>query len=73
MLVIIIVIIKFLVWNDTIYLLRTWDIPLTPLILFDFQSSSLSETLLFPCKHDKSTKLQDHYDHLGHYGSLVAR
>lgn len=46
--------------------------PLTPLILLDFQSSSLSETLLFQRTHDEFTKNQDHYDHLQPYELLVA-
>lgn len=38
--------------------------PLTPLILLDFQSSSLSETLLLQHTHDEFTKNKDDYDHL---------
>ena len=40
--------------------------PLTPLILLDFQISSLSDTLLFQCIYDEFTKNQDNHDHL-HY------
>lgn len=46
--------------------------PLTPLILLDFQSSSLSETLLLQHTHDEFTKNKDHYDHLQPYELLVA-